>query len=159
MTSQTTLYRMLIHQHCRVGDIKKSSDNGSSRSPFPELSSKKPSTNFHPHQENSPTLSTFSQKKFLLQSIQELGKGEAGGSSLLLRAFFSENIRQWAQTFPSSCQWKYLACFISSSLQQQCGIMERALFTPGLALSTYPLINVWPSADCYFLCTMTASWS
>lgn len=101
MSSQPILYQMLSHQHCRVeGEVKESPDVGSSRSAFPDLSSKKHFTIFYPHQENSPALSTFSQKKSLFQRVQELGgKGEAAGRKFLLSTFFSENICSMSTDF------------------------------------------------------------
>ena len=65
-------------------------DTGNSTSAFPDLSSKELFAIVHPHQENSSALSTFSQKKCLLQRIQELGGKREAGGRLLLSTLFSE---------------------------------------------------------------------
>lgn len=111
---------MLSYWHFRIeGDMEGSSDTGSSKIAFPGLSSKEPFTITHPYQENSSAVSTFSQKKCLLQRIQEL----AGGRTLCSAPCF-QNIP--AVTFHlhvnANC-WHVSWAF----LQQQFGVIHRAL--------------------------------
>lgn len=67
------------------GDMKGSPDVGGSRWASPDLFNKELFTIVQPRQKNSSALSTFSQKKYLLQRIQKLG-----GRTLLLSTLSSE---------------------------------------------------------------------